>query len=144
MPDYCGNDTIIIILGSYIALFLSSAQSALHSITPAGIASLGNLTYCCHTRRRSQYPLKLGTHISPGWREAQTRLTSCPRMLSHMKQLASLGIKPTTLGSNTLPTEPHETQAFNDDICSRYQFICQNIFTVQCYLSQRISDIHNT
>ena len=81
---------IIIILGSYIALFLSLAQSALHSITPARIASLSNLTYCCHTRRRSQYPLKLGTHISPGWREAQTRLTSCPRMLSHMKQLADM------------------------------------------------------
>ena len=85
---------IIIILGSYTALFLLLAQSALHSITPARIASLGNLTYCCHARRRSQYPLKLGTHISPGWREAQTRLTSCPRMLSHMKQLALI-ISPT-------------------------------------------------
>ena len=83
---------IIIILGCYIVLFLLLAQSALHSITPARIASLGNLTDCCHARRRSQYPLKLGTHISPGWREAQSRLTSCPRMLSHMKQLASLGI----------------------------------------------------
>ena len=92
------NNNIIIILGSYIVLFLLLAQSALHSITPARIANLGNLTYCCHARRRSQYPLKLGTHISPGWREAQTRLTSCPRMLSHTKQLASLRIKPTTLG----------------------------------------------
>ena len=60
----------IIILGSYIVLFLLLAQSALYSITPARIASLGNLTYCCHARRRRQYPLKLGTHISPGWREA--------------------------------------------------------------------------
>ena len=76
-----------------IALFLVLAQSALHSITPARIASLDNLTYCCHATRRSQYPLKLGTHISPGWRKAQSRLTSCPRMLSHMKQLALVGIE---------------------------------------------------
>ena len=41
---------IIIILGSYLALFLLLAQSALHSITPARVASLGNLTYCCHER----------------------------------------------------------------------------------------------
>ena len=114
---------IIIILGSYIALFLSLAQSTLHSITPARIASLGNQAYCCHTRRRSQYPLKLGTHISPGWREAQTRLTSCPRMLSHMKQLASLGIEPRPLdyNSNTLPTEPHETSA--DWFCPKNRLV---------------------
>ena len=50
----------------------------------------------------------------PGWREAQSRLTSCPRMLSHMKQLASVGIKPQPLDyeSNTLPTEPHETHNY--------------------------------
>ena len=49
--------------------------------------------------------------FSPGWREAQSRLTSSPRMLSHMKQLASVGIEPQPLDyeSNTLPTEPHET-----------------------------------
>ena len=92
-PDNNNNNT-----GLLYRAFLLLAQSALHSITPARIASLGNLTYCCHGRRSSQYPLKLGTHISPGWREAQTRLTCCPRMLSHMKQLASLGIEPTTLG----------------------------------------------
>ena len=96
MPGYANNNNNTGLL--YNAFFLLLAQSALHSITPARIASLGNLTYCCHARYRSQYPLKLGTHISSGWREAQTRLTSCPRMLSHMKQLASLGIEPTTLG----------------------------------------------
>ena len=86
------------------------AQSALHSITPARIASLGNLTYCCHARCRSQYPLKLGTHISPGWREAQTRLTSCPKMLSHINSWHHWGSNPRPLDykSNTLPTEPHE------------------------------------
>ena len=62
-----------IIIGSYIALsvFNLLAQSALHSITPAKIASLSNLTYCCHTRRRSQYPLKLGNYIFP-WVERDT------------------------------------------------------------------------
>ena len=45
--------------------------------------------------------------FSPGWTEAQSSLTSCPRMLSHMKQLASVGIKtqPLDYESNTLPTE---------------------------------------
>ena len=57
---------------TYIALFLLLlAQSALHSVTPGRIASLGNLTYCCHARRRRQYPLKLGTHIFP-WVERGT------------------------------------------------------------------------
>ena len=59
---------IIIILGSYIALFLLLAHSTLHSITPARIASLGNLTYCCHARHRSQYPLKLPIYPLSGER----------------------------------------------------------------------------
>ena len=99
----------MIIIACYVALSLLLAQSALHSITPARIASLGNLTYCCYARHRSQYPLQLGSHISPEWRETQSRLTSCPRMLSHMKQLASVGIEPQSLyyESDTLTTEPY-------------------------------------
>ena len=62
---------IILILDFYIALTLLLAQSTLHSITPARIASLGNLTYYCHARRRSQYILWLGTHIFP-WVERGT------------------------------------------------------------------------
>ena len=60
---------IIIILGSYIASFF---QSALHSITPARIANLGNLTYCCHARRRNRnllmYP---GLTLGPAFKVKQ-------------------------------------------------------------------------
>ena len=54
----------------------------------------------------------------PGWREAQSGLTSCPRMLSHMKQLASVGIEPQPLDyeSNIQPAEPHETSMYSPSI----------------------------
>ena len=38
---------------------------------PSTDSNLGNLTYCCHARRRSQYPLKPGTHFYP-WVERGT------------------------------------------------------------------------
>ena len=103
----------IIILASYIALFLllDNNQRALHSITPAKIASLGNLTNTAMQGVEASIPYSWVPIFSPGWREAQSRLTSCPRMLSHMKQLVSVGIEPQPLDyeSNTLPTEHHES-----------------------------------
>ena len=62
------------------------AQSTLHSITP----------YLLQFAEAS-IPYSWVPIFPSGLREAQSRLTSCPKMLSHMKQLASVGIKPTTL-----------------------------------------------
>ena len=93
---------IIIMLPAYIALFHVFMLKVLHIITlPSKAVQL--------------LKVKPGIHITPGWREAQSRLASCPRMLSQMKQWAVLWFEPGRLSSNsnTLTTEPPMYQAIS-------------------------------
>ena len=79
-------------------LLLDNNQSALHSMTPAKIASIGNLTYCCHARRRSQYPLQLGTHIFPWVKRGTVQVDILPKDVIPHETVGISGDRTTILG----------------------------------------------
>ena len=89
-----------VVVYSLVSVYIYS-HSTLHLHPGLGFRTI-------HTSYLSQFPQGIQcSHykptssqvpITPGWREGQYRLTSCPRMLSQMKHSASPGIEPTTLG----------------------------------------------
>ena len=83
--------------------FIFHAQSVLHYYP----STLGRP---CHIGTSTIYisKVKPGTHTTPGWREAQSRLTSCLKILSQMKQWVVPGLNPVTCSynSNTHSKEP--------------------------------------
>ena len=78
-------------LGSKIALLYDKLK-ALYTVLPQqGYLALVTLPIAAMQGAEASIPYSWVPIFSIGWREA-------PRMLSHVKQLASVGIKPTTLG----------------------------------------------